>query len=70
MKHAPTLQAGDLVNTPGGTGLVVGFLGDRALVAPTGQDPPYSTHLAYCEAWRIEHLTRRGWRNPPMQNEP
>ena len=62
------IKAGDLVNTPNGPGLVVGFANERVLVAPTGQDPPYSTRVGYCEAWLPECLVRRGWREAPETN--
>ena len=59
------VRVGDLVNTPRGTGLVVGNWRERVLVTPTGQDGPYSTQVDYCEAWRPEELVRRGWRDKP-----
>ena len=59
------LQAGDLVNMGKGTGLVIGFWGDKVLVAPTGRDSPYSTRVGYCEAWTRNKLVRRGWRDKP-----
>lgn len=58
---------GELVNTPKGPGIVIGRRGQRVLVTPTGQDSPYSTRLAYCEAWRPGHLVRRGWQHPPEE---
>lgn len=61
-KAREKLQPGDLVNMGRGTELVIGFWGHKVLVAPTGQDAPYSTRVGYCEAWPRHELVRSGWR--------
>ena len=73
-------KPGNLVNTPNGPGLVIGDQKlppmikkntmhsshvHKILVSPTGQDPPYSSKVAYCETWSAEELIKRGWRAKP-----